>query len=254
MPNIRFSPSLILLVILILCLFFSYNLQVNYLDLFKGLSNLKMLYNDVTPIAFGTIQVALISTYETIQIAFLGTIIGAILSLPLAIFSARNLFSLKFNSIFRTILAGIRTVPALIWAIIFVMIVGLGPLAGILATTAYTIGYLSKMFYESLEGIDPESMYAVKSLQISKLQLIQHIVLPEAGNSLLSHVLYIFEYNIRGSAILGFVGAGGVGFYISAYLKLLEYDKIFVILAVLFIVVLIIDYLSTKVRDNYLIK
>jgi phosphonate transport system permease protein len=254
MQNLRFSPIFIVIFILLLTVFFSFTLEVNYLDLFYGLSSLKLLYFDITPIAYGTIQVALISTYETIQIAFLGTVFGAILSLPLAIFSARNLFSIQLNSIFRTILAGIRTLPALIWAIMFVMIVGLGPLAGILATTAYTIGYLSKMFYESLEGIDPESMYAVKSLNISKVQLIQHIVLPEAGNSLLSHILYIFEYNIRGSAILGFVGAGGVGFYISAYLKLLEYDKIFVILAVLFIVVLVIDYLSTKIRDNYLIK
>jgi phosphonate transport system permease protein len=241
-------------IVFVLTLIFSYDLEINYLQLFDGLGNLQIFLSDTFPLDKSTFQIALISVYETLQIAFLGTVIGAVISLPLATLASRNLFSSVLTAPVRFILAAVRTFPSLLWAILFVMIVGLGPFAGILATTFYTIGYLSKMFYEAIEGVDPESMLALKGIGASKFQLIQHIIIPEAGNHLLSQLLFIFEYNVRGSTILGFVGAGGVGFYISSYLKLLQYDKIGSILCVLFIVVLLIDYFSTKVRDKFLIK
>jgi len=242
------------ILLFILTIAASLSLNLNYLDFFAGIDNFKIFIADSFPVDTSVFKVAFTSTLETLQIAFLGTIFGTVLSFPLSILASKNLYPRFATSIIKFFLAAIRTFPALLWAILFVMIVGLGPLAGVLATTMYTVGYLSKMFNESIEGIDPDSTLAMQGIGLNKFQIIQYVVIPEAAHSLLSQVLFVFEYNLRGSTILGFVGAGGVGFYISNYLKLLQYDKIATILLVVFVFVLLIDYISSVIRSNYSLK
>jgi phosphonate transport system permease protein len=242
------------LVLFILVVLASVHLNLDYFSLFTGLDNFKVFLSDSFPPDFSVFEAAVFGTIETLQIAFLGTVFGTLLSLPVSILASKNLFSTSISASLKFVLAAIRTFPALLWAILFVMIVGLGPLAGVLATTMYTVGYLSKMFNESIEGIDPDSTLALKGIGLNKLQIIQYVVIPEASHALLSQILFIFEYNLRGSTILGFVGAGGVGFYISNYLKLLQYDKISMVLIVVFVAVLIIDIISSKIRTSYQLK
>ncbi len=230
----------------------SINLKLSPIKFAEGLPNLFIFAKDAIPPDATILSVAIISIFETIQIAFLGTLFGLLFSLPLAIFASRNIFSKKTVIPVRVILAAIRTMPSLLWAVIFVIMVGFGPFAGVLAVTLYTIGYLGKLQYESIEGISHEPLEAVSATGANRLKLIRFVVLPENANNLLSQLLFVFEYNVRASTILGFVGAGGIGFYIAGYLKLLEYDKVITLLFVILIVVLIIDYLSTKVRDKYL--
>ena len=247
MKKFIFYIAIALLIILA-----SINLKFSPIKFAEGIPNLFIFAKDAIPPDSTVLSVSIISIFETIQIAFLGTIFGMIFSLPLALLASRNIFNKKTVIPVRIILAAIRTMPSLLWAVIFVVMVGFGPFAGALAITMYTIGYLSKLQYESIEGISHEPLEAVSATGANKLKLIRFVVLPENANNLLSQLLFVFEYNVRASTILGFVGAGGIGFYIMGYLRFLEYNKVITLLFVVLITVLIIDYLSTKMRDNYL--
>lgn len=215
-------------------------------------ANLLELWSEVFPPDVGVLRVGLEAILETIWIAFLGTMLGMLISLPFGILGARNFFPKRIVGGVRLVLAGIRTLPALLWAIVFVILVGFGVKAGILAMTMYTVGYLGKMQYEALEGVDMEPYYALKATGVSKLKLLIFVILPMSANSLLSQMLFMFDYNVRASSILGFVGAGGIGFYIGGYLKVLQYDKVMTLLLVVFVAVVMIDYLSIKIRDRWL--
>ena len=240
------------IVIALLIILASINLKFSPIKFAEGIPNLFIFAKDAIPPDATVLSIAFTSIFETIQMAFLGTLFGALFSLPLAILASRNIFGKKTVIPIRIILATIRTMPSLLWAVIFVIMVGFGPFAGVLAIIMYTIGYLGKLQYESIEGISHEPLEAVSATGANKLKLIRFVVLPENANNLLSQLLFVFEYNVRASTILGFVGAGGIGFYIMGYLRFLEYDKIITLLFVVLVTVLIIDYLSTKVRDKYL--
>ena len=192
--------------------------------------------------------------FETIQMAFIGTIIGVAIALPLSMFAARNLNSKWVYAPVRAILAAIRTFPSILWAILFVIMVGLGPFAGILAIIMYTIGFVAKLQYESIETVDADPMDAVSSIGVSRWQLIRYVVLPESAPHLISQILYMFDYNVRQSSILGLVGAGGIGFYIINYIKFFEYGKAAVFMLVVLATVLVIDWVSVKIRDKYIVK
>ena len=140
------------------------------------------------------------------------------------------------------------------WAILFVIVVGLGPFAGILAITLYTIGFISKLQYESIEAIDFDPVEATTAIGLSKLQLIRYVIIPESAPHLFSQILYMFDYNVRQTSILGIVGAGGIGFYIINYIKFFEYGKAAMFMLVVLAAVLAIDWISVKVRDKYIMK
>ena len=151
-------------------------------------------------------------------------------------------------------MAATTTFPSILWAILFVIVVGLGPFAGILAITLYTIGFISKLQYESIEAIDFDPVEATTAIGLSKLQLIRYVIIHEAAPHLLSQILYMFDYNVRQTSILGIVGAGGIGFYIINYIKFFEYGKAAMFMLVVLAAVLAIDWISVKVRDKYIMK
>lgn len=232
----------------------SYNMDANPVEFVEGMPNLAIVLKELTevePELFGT---ALWSMIETIQMAFIGTVVGISIALPLSMLAARNLYSKWVYVPIRAILAAARTFPSILWAILFVIMVGLGPFAGILAIIMYTVGFIAKLQYESIEAIDSDPVEAVSSIGISKSQLIRHVVLPESAPHLLSQMLYMFDYNVRQTSILGLVGAGGIGFYIINYIKFFEYGKAAIFMLVVLITVLIIDWISVKIRDKYIVK
>ncbi len=234
--------------------FASFNVGVDPAQFVKGIPNVMIVVEEmvhVEPTLFGT---AFWSMIETIQMAFIGTIVGVAISLPLSMLAARNLNSKFVYAPIRALLAAIRTFPSILWAILFVIMVGLGPFAGILAITMYTIGFISKLQYESIEAIDSDPMEAVGAIGVSKLQLLQYVVVPESAPHLLSQLLYMFDYNVRQTSILGLVGAGGIGFYIINYIKFFEYGKAAVFMLVVLATVLIIDWISVRIRDRFIIK
>jgi phosphonate transport system permease protein len=186
--------------------------------------------------------------------SFAGTLLGFLASLPLSILSTRHLFANWVSSFARFIAAGIRTIPVLLWAIVFVILVGLGPLAGTFGIAAYTLGYLAKIYADLFEGTDPEIIEAVQSTGASKLQLVRFVILPEAANAVLAQVLFMLEYNIRASSVLGFVGAGGLGFVIQIYLQSLDYKRLATILLLVLVIVLIMDGVSAWLRKRFLLS
>jgi len=232
----------------------SYNMDANPVEFVEGMPNLAIVLKELTEVESELFGIALWSMIETIQMAFIGTVVGISIALPLSMLAARNLYSKWVYVPIRAILAAARTFPSILWAILFVIMVGLGPFAGILAIIMYTVGFIAKLQYESIEAIDSDPVEAVSSIGISKSQLIRHVVLPESAPHLLSQMLYMFDYNVRQTSILGLVGAGGIGFYIINYIKFFEYGKAAIFMLVVLITVLIIDWISVKIRDKYIVK
>ena len=194
---------------------------------------------------------AYIGIMETLKIAFVSTGFGFIISLPLATLASRNLYSDSIAIPFRFLLAAMRTLPSIIWAIFFVILVGLGPVSGVLAMTFYTVGYLGKLQYETIEGLSNDPLDAAKAIGLKNSEMIQRVVIPETANNLISQLFFMFEYNVRHGSVIGIVGAGGIGYYISTYLKFLQYDKVIALLIILFFVVIAIDLISIKARSYF---
>ncbi len=232
----------------------SYNIGADPIEFVEGIPNLAIVLKEMTEVEPELFDTAFWAMLETIEMAFIGTVVGISIALPLSMLAARNLNSKFVYVPIRGILAAARTFPSILWAILFVIMVGLGPFAGILAIIMYTVGFIAKLQYESIEAIDAEPVEAISSIGISKGQLIRHVVLPESAPHLLSQMLYMFDYNVRQTSILGLVGAGGIGFYIINYIKFFEYGKAAVFMLVVLITVLIIDYVSVKIRDHYIVK
>lgn len=218
----------------------------------RGSSNLIIFAADLFPPDFGVTGTLLYSIFETIQMALLGTVLGFTAALPLGLVGARNISGRSISAFVRLLLGAIRTIPALLWAIIFVVAFGLGPLSGTLGLAVYSIGYLSKLYYEAFEAVDREIIEAVRAIGISRLKEIRFVMLPESMNNILSQLFFMFEYNVRSSAILGFVGAGGIGFYMIGYIQLFQYQRLTTAILLTLAVVLIIDFVSSRIRDRFL--
>ncbi len=246
--------NLIIGIVIAAVVVMSYNIDANPVEFVEGIPNLAIVAKEMTEVELDLFAIAFWSMLETIEMAFIGTVVGVAIALPLSMLAARNLNRKLVYVPIRALLAAARTFPSILWAILFVIMVGLGPFAGILAIIMYTIGFITKLQYESIEAIDSDPVEAVSSIGVSKWQLIRHVVVPESAPHLLSQILYMFDYNVRQTSILGLVGAGGIGFYIINYIKFFEYGKAAVFMLVVLITVLLIDWASVKIRDKYIVK
>ena len=190
------------------------------------------------------------SAVETIQMVLVGTLLGTVLALPIAAMASTNISPRPLVVITRTYLMVVRTVPSLVWALIFVIVVGLGPVAGVFALTFYTLGYLGKLYYEAIESIDMDSVEGVVAVGANSTQMFTHAILPQVLPHIVNNFFFMIEYNIRHAAILGFVGAGGIGFYLFLYLQSFSFDKVAMALLVLLGLVIGFDRLSLEVRKR----
>jgi phosphonate transport system permease protein len=218
----------------------------------RGAQNIGILVGDMFPPDTSVLPTLTEAMLETLQIAFAGTMLGFIAALPLALATSERLVHPTVAVAVKFLLAFVRTVPSLLWALIFVVAVGLGPGAGTLGVALYSVGYLGKILSETFEGVDPEVVEAVRGVGGGPLQLVRYALLPEAANSVLAQLLFMFDYNVRASSVLGFVGAGGIGFYMVGYLQVLQYSRLITALLVTLAVVVVIDQLSAVVRRRFL--
>ena len=198
-----------------------------------------------------TCSTAWIGVIETLKIAFVATIFGMLISYPIALLAAENLSPPWVSYPARAFLAAFRSLPSILWAILFVIMVGLGPMAGIMAMTLYTVGYLGKLQYEAIEGVAKPQLDASRAMGHGWFERSFGVILPESANNLISQAIFMFEYNFRHGTVIGIVGAGGIGYYINLYLEFLQYDKVFAYVIVIFIVVLILDMVSKIVRSMF---
>jgi phosphonate transport system permease protein len=191
---------------------------------------------------------ALLGAVKTVEIALLGTTVAAVLALPLGFVSARNVAPPALFHPARTALNFFRSVDTLVYALVFVAAVGLGPFPGVLAVIAYTTTSLAKLYSEAIEGIDRGPVDAITATGATQLQILRFGVLPQVLPLFLSYVLYRLETNIRAATVLGFVGAGGIGFYLQTYLRAIEYAAASTVLLVTVLMVMVVDGLSSKLR------
>ena len=188
---------------------------------------------------------------ETIQMSIVGTIVGSLIGLPLAILASSNINKNKpILLVCRFILSVLRSIPTLIYAYIFALIFSLGSLAGTVAIAVFTIGIVAKMLYESIETIDMGPYEAMQSFGASTLQSFWSACMPQILPTYLADCLYCFEINVRASSILGYVGAGGLGILIRERTGLRAYSDLGMILITLFVVVWLIDMINDYLRSK----
>lgn len=188
---------------------------------------------------------------ETLQMAVVGTLLGVVLSIPFGLLAARNVAPYPWvYTLTRLILNINRAIPDIIFALIFVAAVGLGPFGGVLALGVGAIGSLSKLYAESIEAIDPQQALAVRATGAGRMQTFMFGVLPQALPLMLSYSLLLFEGNVRSATILGLVGAGGVGFILSKYISLFQYRELMGALIFIIVMVTLIDWLSGYLRKK----
>jgi len=194
---------------------------------------------------------------ETIFIGMMATFFGIILAIPVSFLAARNLmstnkFTLAIYFSVRTVLNIIRSIEPLIWAIIFVIVVGLGPFAGILALTVHSIAALGKLYSESIESIDSGQIEAIQATGANWLQTVVFAVIPQIVPPFVSFTIYRWDINIRMSTIVGFVGGGGIGFLLAQWIRLLEYRAAGLAVWFIAVTVAILDYVSADIRKRYI--
>lgn len=211
----------------------------------------RMLREDFWPLDFAYLPTASNQLIETFNIALISTTLAAFLAFPLLFLSSStvNRKPLVYRS-FRLVMTVIRSIPNIIMVVLMVAVVGLGSVSGILALTIYTSAVLIKLASESAETIDERPVQAIKAIGGNTPQVIRYGILPQLMPLYLSHILYMLEINLKASVVLGFVGAGGIGQLIRRQMSLFRYDRLGLIIFVLFIVISIIDYISQTVRSR----
>ncbi len=188
---------------------------------------------------------------DTIKMSIMGTFIGCALALPFAVLASSNIVHNRVViSVVRFILALIRTVPTLIIALVCALIFSLGTFAGTIAIAIFTFGVVAKMLYESIETIDMGPFEAMEALGADKFRAFWSACIPQILPVYLSHCLYCFEMNVRASAILGYVGAGGLGITINERIGWRDYNGLGMVLLALFVVVFAIEFLSEYLRKK----
>ena len=228
------------------------DLEINFVKLFSDSSKyLGDILSRMLPPDFSNFQNLIYSMIETIEIAFLGTFIAISLSIPIGLFSARNLApNYGVFLVARTITIFFRAIPEFIIAMILVIAIGFGAMPGVLALGIHTMGFLAKFYAEDIEHVNKGPIEALKSSGASKRQIISFAIIPQIIPSFIANNLYIFDRNIRMATMLGIVGAGGIGYELQSSFRMFEYQKVSAIIVIIFITIFIIDHLSSFIRSK----
>lgn len=190
------------------------------------------------------------ATWTTIRIATLGSLLGALLALPLAVLTARNLAAPKALAwLAKGVLDVARSIHTLVFGLVLVGIVGLGPTAGILAIGLHSLGTYGKLFAEAIEGLDMAAIDAVRSVGATADQVFFNAVWPSVLPQFVSSHLYVWEFNIRDSTILGLIGAGGLGLLITEATSLFQWGRLSTVLIVIVLMVSAFDAVSRRIRQ-----
>jgi len=232
----------------LLLLAVAWHIDADPARLVRGLPWMWDFVRRMVPPDFRVLPAALRGAVGTIEIAFLGTALAAALAVPLGFLSARNVAPPAVYYAVRTALNFFRSLDTLVYALLFVEAVGLGPFPGMLAADAYTTTSLAKLYSETIEGIEPGPVDAIRATGATRLQVLRFGILPQVLPLFLSYVLYRFESNVRAATVLGFVGAGGIGLYLQTYLRMIDYPAASTVLLVTVVMVMLVDFASARIR------
>ena len=249
-PNTWISKSLTVLFILLLIVWASKGINFsgiksNGVDIAKNVlsgiihPDVKMLLTEVPALLL-----------ETICIALIGTLIGAVLAVPLAFLSSTNIMPKWISVIGLFIIAALRTFPAFVYGLMFIRVTGPGAFAGVLTVSVISIGMISKLFIESIEDLDTKILESLDAAGCNTFEKIRYGILPQLFTDFVSTVIYRFEINIKDASILGLVGAGGIGAPLIFAMNAFNWEKVGAILCGLIVLVLVVEILSTKIRTK----
>lgn len=215
-----------------------------------------------------TLRAAVAGALETFAISFVGSLLAVLIALPLSVLTARTFLyrgilyerqrldrwekwlRVGLYAMAKGTLNLLRTIPEIVWALIFVFLVGLGPFPGVLALGVHTGGVLGKLFGEVLEDVDPRPLEALQGTGASRLRILLYGVLPQALPQFLAYSLYRWEVNIRAAAVLGFVGAGGLGQRIYVAISLFLENQLLTLILAVYLMVTLVDALSAFLRHR----
>ena len=205
-------------------------------------------FSRLVPPDWSVTQLVFRSTIETLMIALAGTALAVVVSLPLGFLAASNVSPAWVSHPIKWFLGLIRSVPLIVVAMLFVAAVGLGPFPGMLAIAFHSVGMLGKFYAEEFETAEKGILNAVSGTGATWSQTLRYGLWPQSIPQVVAFTVYRLEMNFRDAAVLGLVGAGGVGYYILLYVRGFQYDKVAVLLAVIIAVVLALDSLTFWVR------
>ena len=225
--------------------------QTNPSNLAKGFPFMIDFIKRMFPPDFTNLGKFLIKTLETLQMAIVGSSLGALVALPLSFLAARNVMRHKivYHSI-RTIFDIFRGINEIVWGLIFVSMVGLGPFPGVLALAVHVAGALGRYFSEAIETVDPETVKAIISTGATKIQVIARGIFPQVKPLFANYMLYYLENNFRAATVLGLVGAGGIGMELLTSIRLFRNQEVLTILIIMVIMVSFIDRFSAYIRKR----
>jgi len=193
----------------------------------------------------------LLSMLETIEIALWGTFLAVIISIPFGILAARNITpNASLYLISRTIIIFFRAIPEFILAMFLVICVGFGPISGVFALGIHTMGFLSKFYSEEIEHVATEPIDALIAAGAKKSQILMFGIVPQILPAFVAYNLYILDRNVRMATMLGIVGAGGIGYELISSFRMFRYKNVTTIIIIIFVTILIIDYLSAFIRKK----
>lgn len=220
-------------------------------ELLEGVSGIADIISRSMPPAFDKLPALLWPAAETIDVAIFGTAVGIVVAIPFAVLGARNVTPAKpLYYLTRSVVSFFRSVPELVWALIFVAAVGLGPFAGALALAIHSIGMLGRLFAEVIEDMDMGPVEAVALTGANRFQVFTQAVIPGVLPSLLGISIYRFDENLRSSVLLGFVGAGGIGFELLSAMSMFDYREVSVIILVILALVIGAERSSAVLRRH----
>lgn len=244
-----YKKALLALFLVIVIIFAIYQTEANFYLFFTNTEQMfiffeRFLQPDIPYIVnvFGPLL-------ETIHMSIVGTFIGVAFAIPFAFLATTVITDNPIITwIFRLFLSIIRTIPTLLLGALLVAIFGIGPGTGVITIAIFTFGMVSQLIYEAVENIDFAPIEAMNAVGANKIKVVVWAIIPQVLVYIASYSLYAFEVNIRASLVLGYVGAGGVGVLLNTAMSLSQYDRVAVIIFIIFVVILLIDNLSENVR------
>jgi phosphonate transport system permease protein len=246
----RLATPLMLLAAFAVFVFGLYDLDFSPTKLVSGLRELGWITLMMIPPDPGSSLPTYLSALgETLSIALLGTTLAAFMALPVSLLAARNIVpSAIFRFPVRRFLDSIRGVDTLIWALVWINVVGLGPFAGVLAIAVSDFGAFGKLFSEAIEAADKKQVEGIRASGGSALHEIRFGLMPQVLPVIAGQVLYYIESNTRSATIIGIVGAGGIGLQLAEQIRVLEWQKVSFLILMILIAVAVIDWISTRLR------
>ena len=222
--------------------------EFSFYSLVNGIDKMWNFLGGMFPPDMSILNRVFDETLLTIQLALVGTTISAFIAFPLSFLAARNTAPGWSYTPVRFFFNAVRAIDTLIFALIFVAWVGLGPFPGMLAMAIHSIGMLGKLFSEAIENIDKGQVEALQSVGATRMEVVRWAVIPQIKTYFISYFLYRFEINIRAAVVLGLVGAGGIGQYLKSNMDFYNYDKVSVIIFTILALVMTIDAFSNWLR------